>query len=427
MGWKMRILRKWKELCLAAALAFLAAQAGSLPALADDTYCDRTLGMIVVDNLRVHNDRTCTLNGTTVMGNITVENNATLNAYGVVVGGNIQADKANWVGVYSNSLVGGSIQIKSSDGAKIDSTFTDGDLQAFDNRGLVTITYNTIDGNLQCTGNQPAPIGGGNVVSGSMENQCANFDRPPALPTATPLPTATSTPIPSGTPVPPAASATPTNTKAQPDATKVTPVAVNDQYALSGTQISISKPGILANDTIGKGPAEVILVKPASHGILILGQDGSFSYQVTNGYYGEDSFEYKIKVTGVESNIAVVRLLMNDQQSPTVVWTAPVVEGERYVMEEGEVVSLEVTASDDSLVTEVTFWRWDAFVKDYFVLSRLTQPPFRTEVQASDLNVGWNQIYANATDVAGNSSDFPSIWLYKPAKVYLPVVGKEGR
>jgi len=43
---------------------------------------------------------------------------------------------------------------------------------AFSNTGGVTIRYNTIDGNLQCKSNVPAPIGGFNQVSGNKEDQC---------------------------------------------------------------------------------------------------------------------------------------------------------------------------------------------------------------------------------------------------------------
>jgi hypothetical protein len=48
-------------------------------------------------------------------------------------------------------------------------------LQAFQNRGGLTVVGNEIDGNLQCKENAPAPSGNGNVVQGNKEDQCANF------------------------------------------------------------------------------------------------------------------------------------------------------------------------------------------------------------------------------------------------------------
>jgi len=48
-------------------------------------------------------------------------------------------------------------------------------VQAFQNRGGVTISRNRIDGNLQCKANRPAPRGGGNIVGGNKEDQCARL------------------------------------------------------------------------------------------------------------------------------------------------------------------------------------------------------------------------------------------------------------
>lgn len=48
-----------------------------------------------------------------------------------------------------------------------------GDLQSENNRGAQTFTANTIDGNLQCKSNSPAPSGSGNQAQGNKEDQCA--------------------------------------------------------------------------------------------------------------------------------------------------------------------------------------------------------------------------------------------------------------
>ena len=49
---------------------------------AEERVCTGTLGGITVDNLRVPQNRTCTLDGTRVMGTAKVESNATLLAEG---------------------------------------------------------------------------------------------------------------------------------------------------------------------------------------------------------------------------------------------------------------------------------------------------------------------------------------------------------
>jgi len=219
----MKSKLNWKSLLLAAVLALALLLGGNEPALADDYNCTGSVGAITVDNLRVPQNATCTLTGTTVEGNVFVENNATLHAYSVRVDGNIQAENAAQVNVYTGSVVGGSVQIVQSGAADIqgvainsDLYFDDnsqylnaanntigGNLQAFQNTGGVSIVGNTIDGNLQCLSNVPAPTGGGNIVYGSMEDQCADFGGSVPTPTATPPePTPTATP-PSPTPTPP--------------------------------------------------------------------------------------------------------------------------------------------------------------------------------------------------------------------------------
>jgi hypothetical protein len=106
--------------------------------------------------------------------------------------GNVQAENARLVVVREASRVGGSVQIVQGGAARIlgsringDILFDDqsraltanrnvigGNLQAFQNTGGVEIRRNRIDGNLQCKENRPAPVGGGNIVQGTKEDQC---------------------------------------------------------------------------------------------------------------------------------------------------------------------------------------------------------------------------------------------------------------
>jgi hypothetical protein len=197
----------WKTLLLGTVLALAMLLLNNHVSLADDYTCTGYVGATSVDNLRVPQNAACTLVGTRVQGNIFVENNATLLAGEVQVDGNIQAENAFKVNVYPGSFVGGSIQIVQSGssaihGVDIDSDlyFDDntgylnaanntigGNLQAFQNTGGVSIISNTIDGNLQCKQNFPPPTGGGNVVYGSMEDQCVNFGGdPPPVPAPVP-------------------------------------------------------------------------------------------------------------------------------------------------------------------------------------------------------------------------------------------------
>lgn len=130
-----------------------------------------------------------------------MDGGASLFANSVGVDGNIQTvGPAARMNVSPGSFVGGSIQIKQSGAADIRGVDIDGDLQfddntgfldavdniiggnlqVFQNTGGVAIIDNRIGGNLQYKENDPLPTGGGNIVQGSMEDQCANFDLAPS-------------------------------------------------------------------------------------------------------------------------------------------------------------------------------------------------------------------------------------------------------
>lgn len=165
------------------------------PVSADERTCRGTIGAATVDNLRVPQGATCTLQGTTVKGTIKVESNAVLRAFGVRVVGNVQGENARKVVVRDGSRVGGSVQVKQGGKAKVIDSQVDGDIQfddnsaknaarrnvvggnvqAFQNNGGVAIFGNRIEGNLQCKENSPHPTGGGNIVGGNKEDQCRGF------------------------------------------------------------------------------------------------------------------------------------------------------------------------------------------------------------------------------------------------------------
>ena len=89
------------------------------PASAEERVCRGTLGAVRVDNLRVPQGASCTLNGTHVKGTVKVERNATLRATGIRVIGNVQAENARNVIVRGGSRVGGSVQIVQGGAAQI--------------------------------------------------------------------------------------------------------------------------------------------------------------------------------------------------------------------------------------------------------------------------------------------------------------------
>jgi hypothetical protein len=174
--------------------SLLALGSSPTPALAEERTCRGTIGARTVDNLRVPDGATCTLNGTKVKGTVKVETRATLYAFGVNVIGNVQAENSRKV-VVRDSRIGGSVKVVQSGFAKVRDNRISGnilfddnsglnvarqnmvgeDIQAFQNAGGVRIYHNRVDGNLQCKANSPRPVGDGNIVHGVKQDQCRGF------------------------------------------------------------------------------------------------------------------------------------------------------------------------------------------------------------------------------------------------------------
>ena len=185
------LIKRTGLIVVASALALIMA----MPvALTEERTCRGTIGATTVDNLRVPQGASCTLNGTTVKGTVKVESRAKLYANGVRVIGNIQSEGFQTIVVREGSRVGGSVQLengRSGGIGKVISSRVDGDLQFFSNKarmvarsntllanlqaesntGGLVIKNNTISENLQCKHNNPPPTGGGNTA-GDKENQC---------------------------------------------------------------------------------------------------------------------------------------------------------------------------------------------------------------------------------------------------------------
>jgi hypothetical protein len=177
--------------------AVVVGTAGLIPtgAAAEERTCRGTIGDKTLDNVRVPQGAKCVLKGTSVQGTVLVERAAILRAVGVKVTGNVQGEGAQRVAVVRGSRVDGSVQAVQGHAARVRQSRVGGDIlydenagfvrvvknhvggsvQAFQNTGGVRIFGNVIDANLQCKENQPAPIGGENVVQGTKEDQCAQL------------------------------------------------------------------------------------------------------------------------------------------------------------------------------------------------------------------------------------------------------------
>ncbi|WP_280114142.1 tandem-95 repeat protein [Hoeflea sp. BAL378] len=131
----------------------------------------------------------------------------------------------------------------------------------------------------------------------------------------------------------------------------VGPVAVADSYTTTEDTPLVVAPaqGVLANDTDGNNdPLRAVLVTNAAHGLVVLNDDGSFTYTPTANYAGLDSFTYTVNDGTLDGNTVTVSLTVaaaNDAPTTpvdinpaanSVVENAPV----------GTVVGITVNASD---------------------------------------------------------------------------------
>lgn len=160
---------------------------------AGDYLCTGILEAVTVDTLRVPAQGSCTLVGIRVQGAIIVARGGVLTAGHVTINGSVQSDGAASITLTEGVRVGGSIQIKQGGLITLDKVQIQGNLQIEGNRDALQVTHsqiagsvqllqniaeitisdNTIGGNLQCSNNRTAPTGGNNQVQGVGEDQCS--------------------------------------------------------------------------------------------------------------------------------------------------------------------------------------------------------------------------------------------------------------
>ncbi len=96
-----------------------------------------------------------------------------------------------------------------------------------------------------------------------------------------------------------------------------TPVtATADSYnAVLGIPLTVTAPGVLANDSGGNGALTASLITAAARGTLTLNSNGGFTYNATNGYTGPDSFVYRA-TDGTANSNATVSITVGPNHAP---------------------------------------------------------------------------------------------------------------
>jgi len=137
-------------------------------------HCTGTVDWLTADNLLVPPGANCNLIGGRIKGTLKVEEGATLSANGIYVKGSLQAKKAAAVNI-SLSTFDGSVEMEEGGSAQLYGTQVNGDAKFIKNTDSLTISDNTIKGNLQCKENSLMPTGGNNLVQGNKEEQCSGL------------------------------------------------------------------------------------------------------------------------------------------------------------------------------------------------------------------------------------------------------------
>jgi VCBS repeat-containing protein len=210
------------------------------------------------------------------------------------------------------------------------------------------------------------------------------------------------------------------------------PVAVNDHYFANDNTLVVYAPGVLANDTdvdISDLMTATILLLP--HEPLSLISDGSFTYipkPDPNSDIITDTFKYRAYDGEAYSKTATVTITI-DTGIPHVEWLEPVQQGGQiYIPQPNETIPLSITATDNIGISHVDIFRWDAIRGVRVMIANLSHGPFHVDLDSRQLNFGWNQIFIQAFDEAGNFNDLDpskggSFWIYRYGSL-LPLITK---
>ena len=184
----------------------------------------------------------------------------------------------------------------------------------------------------------------------------------------------------------------------------VIPVLQND-FALDDTPIDL---GVISEPTNGS-----YVINPAP--------DDTITYTPHPSFLGFDQFSYS--VCDVDGDCSTASITIADQSPPNLIWVSPVETGDTYEII-NEVILLEVSVQDNFQVNCVDFLRWDAIDMVFYNLDKVCQAPYTTTIDSNSINMAWNQIFAQANDMAGNYSDFEAIWIFRWNHSYIPLVSR---
>jgi hypothetical protein len=134
------------------------------------------------------------------------------------------------------------------------------------------------------------------------------------------------------------------------------PEALPDSYSvLSGGVLTVSAAtGVASNDISPLGlPLTATVTQAPSHGTLTLSVDGSFEYRPAAGFFGNDSFQYRVNAGGSQSPPATVSISVLEVNVP------PVAAADVYrVAVDGAIDTTSGPTAAISLIAQGSSWRY---------------------------------------------------------------------
>lgn len=142
--------------------------------------------------------------------------------------------------------------------------------------------------------------------------------------------------------------------------TSFVPVALAESYVGEEDMLlTVSAPGVLANDIDGDGDSlTAVLDNTAHHGSLTLSSNGSFLYLPTPNFCGTDSFAYHANDGQTNSNSVVVMLTIdcvNDAPIATAGTDVTAVEGQPILFN-GHFYDADQLNDDGTVLTHTIHW-----------------------------------------------------------------------
>ena len=139
------------------------------------------------------------------------------------------------------------------------------------------------------------------------------------------------------------------------------PVATGDAYATDrDTELTVTAPGVLGNDSDADGdPLAAAVEDPATHGLVTLSPNGSFTYTPSAGYSGPDAFTYRAGDGSATSTLATVSISVVGGNRPPVITSASIAETSPKTNDTLH-VDVVATDADDDQITLAYQWQKDA-------------------------------------------------------------------